>query len=46
MLKCEYCGKEDDTVRDRFDPYDYEINDIKREIVICDDCYQQRADDI
>jgi len=45
-LECEDCGRKDETVQETICPYNAEINDIEVPMNLCDDCYQDRADDI
>ena len=46
ILKCEDCGKEDDTVREDICPFAWEMSDKVVKIVICQDCYNERGKDI
>lgn len=43
---CERCGLDRTDVCVRLDPYSLEIYDERIEMTLCDDCYQERADDI
>ena len=45
-MKCDSCGKEDDTVHKTIDPYQADVNDTEVEYILCDECYRDRADDI
>lgn len=45
-LTCERCGKKDKSVKKLIDPYDLEINDKVRKVIICSECYQERKDAI
>lgn len=45
-LKCQDCGKKNETVSATICPYAEEINDAKVSIVVCEDCYGERAADI
>ncbi|MDA3958387.1 hypothetical protein [Oceanispirochaeta sp.] len=45
-LTCDICGKEDETVEEIIDPYVLEIDGIEELITLCDDCYENRRDDI
>ena len=45
-MKCEDCGKEDETVHDTFCPYAEEIHGEKIACVLCDSCEHERAMDI
>jgi len=40
--KCELCGKPGERV---IDPYQADVDDIEAEMVLCDDCLQNRRDD-
>jgi len=46
MLTCDFCGKRNKTVVLSVDPYAQEIYDDDTEYNICDDCYQESADEI
>lgn len=46
VLKCQDCGKEDETVREDVCPYEEEINGTIIDIVICPNCYYERCMDI
>lgn len=46
MLKCEGCGKRDETVVRDLDPYALEIHEEEVEADLCPDCFQERKDDI
>jgi len=46
VLKCQDCGKQDETVRHDTCPYAGEISGSTIEIVICPDCYHERCMDI
>ncbi|CAB4168838.1 hypothetical protein UFOVP581_3 [uncultured Caudovirales phage] len=46
FLKCQDCGKQDDTVREDECPFASEVNDSVVEIIICPDCYSERGRDI
>lgn len=41
-IKCDFCGKEDDTVHEDIDPYSIELYDDYGEHYICDECYTER----
>ena len=43
---CEDCGKDKDDVEETFCPFAQEIWDEDVEIVVCGDCYKERAMDI
>lgn len=45
-LKCEDCGVEGPTVKKTFCPYAEDVHGKKIEVVLCDDCYTQRVQDI
>jgi len=45
-LKCQYCGKRDDTVVLCNDPFTLEIEGEEVEICVCPDCYEERLYDI
>lgn len=45
-ITCQDCGVDADDVRERLCPYALDINDTEVDIVVCDLCYQERADDI
>ncbi len=45
-LTCIECGKSDETVGERIDPYDLELHGIENEIIVCTDCYNFYADEI
>ena len=40
------CGKKDNTVKMRADPFDFEIHGVLHYGYTCDECYQRRAEDI
>ena len=44
--RCEYCGKLRNDVSKTVDPCDYDVNDETNIVVICDECYDERAADI
>ncbi len=46
MLTCDDCGKTSEEVSLVTDPYSAEINNEFIEMQLCDDCYQDRIDDI
>ena len=46
LLECMFCHKQTPDVRPTLDPYAREINEEDIEVDICDDCYQDRCDDI
>lgn len=41
VLVCERCGTTEDVEVD-LDPYDLEVNDVRQEMALCPDCYQER----
>ena len=43
---CDICGKDRPDVNRVLDPYDADVNDVEIERDLCDDCYQERRDDI
>jgi hypothetical protein len=43
---CDGCHKEKEDVRSCLDPYAKEINDEEIDMNLCEDCYQNRCDDI
>ena len=45
-LHCQACGKIGDDVQETICPYADEINGEVLEVVLCDQCYQNRSDDI
>jgi len=45
-LKCDDCGREDETVVETYCPFAWEINDKKVEMNLCPQCRENRADDI
>lgn len=47
-IKCPTCEKEkpSDQVYDRINPFQSEVNGVEEEIFECDDCDQERRDDI
>ena len=45
-LKCEDCGAVDDTVEEKLCPYASDLYDENIVIVVCEECYHQRAMDI
>ena len=45
-LKCEDCGVVSEEVEKGTCPYDSEINSVETPVVLCPNCYQQRAYDI
>jgi hypothetical protein len=46
FLKCQDCGKENETVCECLCPYAEDVNEEEIEIVVCDECYRKRSDDI
>lgn len=46
MNTCDDCGKQKEDVKLTTCPYAEEINDEIQECYLCDDCYQERANDI
>jgi hypothetical protein len=46
MLKCEDCGKEDETVEHTTCPYAEEISGKIVPVTICSECYHQSCMDI
>jgi len=44
--RCDKCGNVKPDVQRRVDPYTQEIDNEKVEMNLCDDCTQQRTDDI
>lgn len=48
-LVCESCGVIDSPetpVSEGFDPFAYEIMEIEEKVILCTDCYFERAQDI
>lgn len=45
-MKCDDCGKEKEDARKTICPYDSDVNGIKTECILCDDCDQLRCDEI
>lgn len=45
-MKCESCEKEKDDVAPRQDPFAAEVYGEVRTIMVCDDCYEDRAQSI
>jgi hypothetical protein len=45
-LRCTSCGKLDETVKKRIDPFDADVNNTETEVVWCDDCTDERAADV
>lgn len=43
---CERCNQIKPDVCERLDPYDLEINEEENLITVCDQCYEEIADDI
>lgn len=43
---CEFCDKEKPDVEERVDPFAFELHNEEWRVLICDDCYQIRCDDI
>ena len=46
IMKCEDCGKSDETVERLNCPYDEEIHSMITVITVCSDCYDERLNDI
>jgi len=46
FLICEDCGRSDSTVEESFCPFAEEIYGEEIDVVLCIDCYNERADDI
>lgn len=45
-MKCDYCGKETEDVEETIDPYDSEINDDYSIVQICEQCYEERCEEV
>ena len=45
-LTCDNCGKCGETVEETICPFAYEVYDESIEMTLCQDCWQNRADDI
>jgi anaerobic ribonucleoside-triphosphate reductase len=45
-LTCPFCGKKDETVRERECGYQREVNDEEVLEIICDECEQEHLWDI
>ena len=45
-LKCDDCGQVNSSVKYTLFPYEEEINDKEVELLLCDDCYDDRCMDI
>lgn len=47
MLTCQDCGKKSEDVYETFCPFAADVdNDPTVAITVCEDCYQQRADNV
>jgi hypothetical protein len=46
LLTCDDCGEKNETVKYTCCPFALEINGEDIPMNLCDDCHQQRADDI
>lgn len=46
LLTCERCEKTDETVRERRDPFMWEIHDKEVMITYCDECTSDRREEI
>jgi hypothetical protein len=46
LLSCENCGKKDGTVHVRIDPFMNEIHEVEEEVIWCDNCTSERAEEI
>lgn len=45
-LTCDTCGKKDQDVCFRLDPYHWEIDEKKVTRIMCQDCHDERAEEI
>ena len=45
-LQCQDCGKQDETVERGICPYENIVCNTKLPITICEDCYQNRLDEV
>jgi hypothetical protein len=46
MLECQDCHKEKPDVKETFCPFAQEVHHEDIEIIVCDNCYQERVWDI
>jgi hypothetical protein len=46
MPRCDQCAKEKPDATDCDDPYAKEINDERVPMILCEDCYRDRQDEI
>jgi hypothetical protein len=46
MLRCQDCEQIREDVTETICPYNADVNNTVIKILVCDNCYQQRADDI
>ena len=44
--ECEICGEAGGDVERRIDPYLFEIYNERRSVMMCDQCFEDRAGDI
>lgn len=44
--KCQDCGECKPDVHSAYCPYSYEVNNEEKQIIICDDCFSARKEDI
>jgi hypothetical protein len=45
FLTCEDCGVQNETVEECLDPGALEVDGEEIEVMLCEDCYQQRCDE-
>jgi len=43
---CDYCDKDLENVEERKDPYIYEVYDEVKYILVCEECYNSRHEEV
>jgi hypothetical protein len=45
-MTCDHCNKEFEFLEERKDPYIYEVYDETRYILVCEECYNSRHEEV